>query len=106
MSYTQSVPFDITRNHHKGNSESAAANRKIQKSKELARNYIYKLVDAHGYWGATVDELAVELGVSPNAVSGRVSELKTQGRLLKTDRRRKTRSGCSAAVLITARKVA
>lgn len=99
------LPFDITARKHRGDAMSAAANRKIHHSKESAREFICKLVESAGYFGMTSDEIAAELDVSVNRISGRLSELKALGPIIATDRTRKTRAGCNARVLIARRQV-
>lgn len=100
------LPFDITANRHKGNAESAAANQQIHETKERQRERVYRYVLSRGYEGATINEIAEWMGVADNRISGRVSELLTLGRLFRTERKRKTKSGCNARVLIAARRAA
>lgn len=57
------------------------------------------IIDA-GNYGITVDEISERLGVPPNAISGRVTALKKAGLCRHTELRRRTRSGCSASVLV------
>lgn len=91
---------DITARKHGGNPESAAAHRKIAESKAESRNRVLAFAVSRGALGITTDEVAEHFNVPPNAVSGRISELKVLGKLIPTDRRRPTRSGCSARVLV------
>jgi predicted ArsR family transcriptional regulator len=46
----------------------------------------------------TLDELAAELGVEPNRISGRLTELSKAGLIARTGQTRKTRTGAAAAV--------
>jgi hypothetical protein len=89
--------FDITARRHKGNDQSAAAfhviKDKISASQERILNAIRQMDS-----GMTVDELSVYFGTTPNEISGRCSELKRDGKIYKSGTR-KTRSGCSAAIL-------
>ena len=48
---------------------------------------------------STTDELSIHFDVSPNQISGRLTELKALGYVQDTGRRRYTRSGSSAKVL-------
>lgn len=105
MNQNLQLPFDICANRSRHNPESAAANRKVHGSKEAQRERVYRIVAARGYDGATCDEVAAAMGVAPNQISGRISELKIMGRLLKTNRRRFTRNLNTAAVLVSAREV-
>ncbi len=56
-----------------------------------------------GSAGMTLDELSVCFGCSPNALSGRVTELKQMGLVRHTADRRRTRAGASAAVIVAVR---
>ncbi len=89
--------FDITARKHKGNDQSTAAfhviKDKINASQERILNAIRQMDS-----GMTVDELSVYFGATPNEISGRCSELKRDGKIYKSGTR-KTRSGCSAAIL-------
>jgi predicted HTH transcriptional regulator len=88
---------DIAFNRHKGNEQSTAAfhviKDKISASQERILNAIKSSVE-----GMTCDELATYFGATPNEISGRCSELKRDGKIYKSGTR-KTRSGCSAAIL-------
>ncbi len=88
---------DICSNRHKGNEQSTAAfhviKDKISASQERILNAIRQMDS-----GMTVDELSVYFGATPNEISGRCSELKRDGKIYKSGTR-KTRSGCSAAIL-------
>jgi len=100
MSETQ----DITANRHGGNKASVEAHRRVRHTAETQRKWVMDQVGKSGERGLTVDELA-ELAskstghdVGPNRISGRVSELVAGGELLRTKRRRSTRTGSSAAI--------
>jgi hypothetical protein len=53
-----------------------------------------------GRYGATLDELSAEYGVSANTFSGRFTELAGLGLVVRTGERRATRSGSSASVIV------
>ena len=91
---------DICENKHGGNAQSAAAHQSILHCKENSREQIWQLIKARGSAGATLHEIAAELGVHPHQISGRISELKSKGRLRDSGLRRTTPSGRKAAVLI------
>lgn len=91
---------DITIRRHGGNSESTAAHERIAPTKAAVREGIYWMAFGRGDWGITADEAAIAFDCSHNHVAPRISELKAMGRLVPTDRTRKTRSGCSARVLV------
>ena len=89
--------FDITARRHKGNEKSIAAFHVIMEKITAKQLEVYHAIRFFND-GVTVDELAVTFKTTPNAISGRVSELKRMGKIYKSGTR-KTRSGCSAAVL-------
>jgi len=93
----RSFATDITANRHKGNEQSTAAFHVI---KDRISGQQERILDAIRYEpdGLTCDELAVMFNVTPNEISGRCSELKRDGKIYKSGTR-KTRSGCSAAIL-------
>jgi hypothetical protein len=93
---------DICAWRHRGNPESVAANAQVEPTKEETRVRIYDFACARGDAGITTDEISEAWGLPPNRVSPRITELKVDGRLVPTDRRRKTRTGCSARVLVAA----
>jgi hypothetical protein len=88
---------DICANRHKGAETSVEAHKTIQRSKSERREAVYKAIERRPGAGITVDELAELWQETPNAISGRFSELAQRGRIVK-DGVRKTRSGCNAAV--------
>jgi hypothetical protein len=55
---------------------------------------------AKGLEGATLDELATEYGVEASSFSGRITELKDRGLVVRTGERRQTRKGSTAAVIV------
>lgn len=92
---------DICRNNHGGNEESEEANRAVHPSKETVRLAILAYAEKLGGIGIIADEVARFWGVSHNHVAPRISELKSDGRLVKVPGlRRRTRAGCSAQVLV------
>ncbi len=88
---------DICARKHNGNEQSISAfhviKDKITAGQERIMYYIRQSPD-----GITLDAIAQFMDVPPNAISGRVSELKRMGKIYKSGTR-KTRSGCSAAIL-------
>lgn len=72
---------------------------------ERRKSILRCIIDA-GAYGITVDEISERLGVPPNAISGRVTELKRQGLCRHTDARRRTRAGSSASVIVATHEVA
>lgn len=98
MKLSQAQPDDICRNRHGGNPESEVANQQTNKQRD-SRMVMDALFQAGGL-GMTCDELEVELGMSHQTCSARCSELKRDGKVLTTTRRRETRAGCPARVLM------
>ncbi len=88
---------DICLNRHKGNEQSTAAFHVIKDKISHEQTKILVLIAGYPN-GITVDEIAERYQKTPNQVSGRVSELKRMGKIYKSGIR-KTRSGCSAAIL-------
>ena len=93
--------FDICRNRHQGNAESVAANEVAEPHKEAMRWRILQAIRDAGARGLTLDELAVILDVTPNQISGRVTQLKIDG-LIRVIGTRPTRTGSPAAVYVAA----
>lgn len=91
------VPSDVCARKHGGNSESKAAFDSVSEHLSESQHLVYKHIRWAG--GLTVDELSDAMGTTPNAVSGRVTELRIKGKIKKRGKR-KTRSGCSAAVWV------
>jgi hypothetical protein len=87
--------IDVCENRHGGSAESEAAFEKVVRDKQQMYERIIKLVTARGDYGITVHEVAGAFGKTPNCVSGRLTELRMQGRLKKNGERRH-----GAAVLI------
>ncbi len=90
--------FDICRRRHRGNEQSVqtfetAMKHRISAQQNEVLSFLRKYPE-----GLTCDELSVIMGVTPNQISGRFSELKRDGKIYKSGTR-KTRSGCSAAIL-------
>ncbi len=89
--------FDITARRHKGNQESRLAFNAVKERIGATQERILQSLRVNTA-GLTCDELAVMFGATPNEISGRCSELKRDRKIYKSGTR-KTRSGCSAAVL-------
>lgn len=89
---------DICASRHGGAGTSILADKKVQKTKdrELVYGYIYHA----GRFGHTLDELSIMLHRNPNALSGRLTELRMRGKIKISNQRRLTRAGCSARVYL------
>lgn len=77
----RSLPFDVCARRHRGNSHSAAANRKLQPYKPNARERIYAMIATSGQCGMTLREIASAMNKLPHQISGRLSELKVIRRI-------------------------
>ena len=88
---------DISKNRHGGNPESENAFKKISPRLPERRKIVLSLIRNAGSKGLTTLEASELLKTTPNAISGRFSELKRDG-LIEKIGTRKTPSGCSAAV--------
>jgi hypothetical protein len=94
------IDGDITRRRHGGNVESGEAADSIAPDKARMRSQVVAFVTARGAVGATSDEVEIGLGMRHQTASARITEAKALGLLAATGRRRPTRSGRSAAVLV------
>lgn len=89
--------FDVCSNRHKGNPESEAAFVAVKDRLTEAQNRVWQCVKDAGTRGRTNAEICLVLGMTPNCVSPRLTELKIAGRIEKIGTRL-TPSRCSAAV--------
>lgn len=87
---------DVCASRHGGAETSVEANKAVKKEKD--RELIYGYIQEARHYGHTLDELSVLLNRPPNSISGRLTELKVQGKIVYTGRKRQTRSGCLARV--------
>lgn len=80
---------DITRNRHGGNAQSELAFEQVTKSGKIFtdRRRVYDAIKASGSSGITCRELAHEMGVGMNHLSGRFSELKRANKIKQIGRR-------------------
>lgn len=90
--------LDICKNRHQGAETSILADKKVQKSKD--RELIYGYIKMAGKFGHTLDELSIMLHRNPNAISGRLTELRMKGRIVTSDQTRLTRTGSKARVYL------
>jgi len=94
---------DICGNRHGGNPESLEAYHTSSAAERAAmRDRIYRYALRVGERGITADEISDKAGLIHNRVAPRISELKRDGLLVETDRRRPTRLGKMARVLVAA----
>jgi predicted ArsR family transcriptional regulator len=64
------------------------------------RRRVFEFVHERGGHGATAEEIEVGLELSGNTVRPRLVELRELGAVVKTDSKRKTRSGRQAVVYV------
>ena len=91
---------DITENRHKGSETSKDAYSRIKATLPKARRWVYGMFAQRPVKGFTVHEIASRMDVSPNVVSGRLSELKRDGLIEPNGERRG-----KAAVLVIVKEV-
>jgi hypothetical protein len=89
---------DICASRHGGAETSIMADKKVQKTKD--RELIYGYIKSAGKFGHTCDELSIMLHRTPNAISGRLTELRMKGRIVTSDQTRLTRTYSKARVYI------
>ena len=90
---------DVCASRHGGAETSVAADKKVKK--EADRQLIYDYIVASKHYGHTLDELSILLHRPPNSISGRLTELSYQRKIIYSGRKRRTRSGCLARVYVT-----
>lgn len=95
---------DITRNRHRGNPHSEAANRRLHPHKPLQRESVLALITFMGAYGATCEEVATVLKMRVHSISARLAELKADGLVKETGETRKTEGGFEAAVIVATGK--
>lgn len=91
---------DVTAHRHGGNPESDEAHASIVGDKARLRRMVLAYVRDRGLIGATSEEVEHGLGLAHQTVSARITELKASRALYDTGRRRPTRSGRNAAVVM------
>lgn len=92
---------DPTANYHGGNPESTEAYASVASTTANLRRRVVSFIRMRGAFGATSDEIEAFSGVAHQTISARITEAKARGLLIDSGLRRKTRSGRTAAVLIT-----
>lgn len=98
MSGQFQLDFDVCKSHHHGNEESVAAF--LSANRDNRRRMVYDFMVIRAANGATADECCAHFRMNHNAIAPRLTELKVLGMVVKTNRRRETRQGCLAAVLV------
>jgi len=82
------------------NQESLEAAESISKTAPALRYRIRHWINSLGSHGATADEVLVHFDLDHQTGSARVTELKQSGKIVPSGRRRRTRTGRWAAVMI------
>lgn len=88
---------DVCARKHKGNPNSVAAFESVSKRLNESQNRIWNCIKDAGERGRTNDEICIVLGLYPNEVSGRITELYLANRIEEIGKRL-TRRKCSASV--------
>jgi hypothetical protein len=91
---------DPTRHYHRGNPQSQAAHASIRGDKRRQLAIVLRYLRERGEVGATCDEIEAATGLRHQTASARCTEGKQLGYLYDSGRRRVTRSGRTAAVLV------
>ena len=94
MSYKPRAPFV------RGSDTSEAAAASVEGDLTRREAQVLEVFKAAGAAWCTTDEVEARLGLTHQSVSARVSTLAKVGRLVKSEARRKTRSGRAAAVYV------
>lgn len=93
--------FDPPAQRH--SATSRAAGEAIKPKASSLRELVFTCVASRGELGATDEEIIEQLGLSPSTARPRRVELWQAGRLLDSERTRKTRSGREATVWVAKR---
>jgi len=93
----QSPPIELP---HRGVPTSVAAAKAAAPRARSQRQVVLNSITAHGSYGATLDELVVELGTAINVISPSVWELRKTQIVADSGRRRPTRTSSPAIVWI------
>ena len=97
---SKDVPEEPTPKFVRGSDTSRAAAKGIAPSASALRLQILEWIRDLGAWGATSDEIERMYDLKHQTCSARLSELKKSGELIDSGKRRETRSGSKAAVLV------
>lgn len=90
--------FDVCANRSRGNPESAGAFDAVRDRLAQAQERVFQCVKDAGERGRTTDEIALVLGLTPNEVSPRISELHFKLHKIEKIGTRPTRRNHPAAV--------
>ena len=75
---------DVCANRHRGNANSVAAHNRIAGKLPEMQRIVFDVIDASGAIGVSLSEICAALERPPNAISGRITELKKSGLITKT----------------------
>src|SRR5262245_4516850 len=95
-----SAPYNDLPPYEAGSATSREAALRMARATPTMRERVYSFMLAQGSVGATDDEIEHALKMRHQTVSARRRELELDGRVAKTELRRRTSSGHSAAVSI------
>lgn len=89
--------------HVRGSETSKAAAESMRGHAQSIEERVMAYIEERGEHGATCDEVEIDLNLSHQTASARFSKLKRVGRIVATGKKRKTRSGRGANVMMCAR---
>lgn len=94
-----SLDFDVCANRHGGNPQSEEAQRRHGKRRMSQKKRVYLYIHERGSDGATCEEIEQALGLRHQTCSARVSDLKRDGLIRETGKKRMTSTGSPAGIL-------
>ncbi len=97
---TPREPYNGEPPHVAGSETSLEAAEFIKPNKVAMEQKILRFIKERGEEGAICDEIEASLGFKHQTCSARVRGLYLSGKIEKTKHKRRTRSGCNAAVYI------
>lgn len=92
--------LDICAARHRGAPTSIEAHERVRSRKAAVRLEVLRFIIKRDYDGATIEEVSSALKLRYTTCSARCAELKADGLIHATYRRRRTSSGATAAVLM------
>lgn len=85
---------------HRGIETSIAAAKALERKHPTQKQLVYDVIDATGLKGCIGDEVAEKLGWTKYEVRPRTSDLRREGRIVDSGKRRKSRKGIRSIVWV------